>query len=498
MSREQLMNNDIKATQKELREQLHKKTEDSGGRLIITARGWEYIDRAEGDWGQLGPVPMPYNFPSPIPAPDKINNYLTNLLQLKSELYYLDFTDEQESGVKRPRLMNVGCDIEKLVAAVDFNTVRDPEPRIDSINKALSAGSGVVFIKPGTMYIGQSDKINIQDGTVLDFSRVKVIYTKKVGDFILSNEKENFAVTNLTVDGNKQPAYAFRSIGSRCYLVQNIATKNMDRDSVSNGFQSEDFTIRYCDLKPGRDEDGKSGTYRDQHGIVISSIPGAHSNKPALAPAPSKRFGIVYPAGFSCYSNKIKSTDGLALNLHVSHAEIMGNWTPDSAYGHKYPHSTNVMIHHNAISDNRENDKFAFRIYVANDYQHGVGHDGSQVFVFENHFKNLGKQTRIRLDVGYGEKHFINNRYSGDELPFFRVTQAENQSPPPYTGAIYHSGQDSEMMKSMTGPSTAVFEELNELIKKNDAAEMIRLMNLPKNKKWAANVDHPLPLVKGF
>lgn len=439
------------------------------------------------------------------PPVEKINPLLEKL-PIDTEREYTDYTD-LNNPVTRQRCMQVGAN-ETLICGIAAQQTFEPEPTPTAINQAIvqASLSGGGLVKPTSVgVLNMTDTpLQMQDNVVLDldnigsFNMLGSTFDRAVEVI----EKQNFGITCLRVNGNnRNRVYAVRVEGSRNGIIQRVETENMDQDSISINHQNIDMTVRYTGLTPGRDEDG-GGSSKNQHGIVNSSIP---VNQPQnalgqlLEPAPSARFGIVYSYGHAYYSNIIQTTDALGIDSHASNLEVMGNSIRDTVFGVKLPHSSNVMFHHNRLWNGRAQDtSIQFRLYSANDYADGVGYEGDDVFVFENVFEDL--KGFIRSDIGHGDKHFLNNTYINSPIMEFRVTDVENGLPPPADGTLYRWGGDLNLPVSYNAGATPsdVLDEPNTLLRNNDHVEMVRLMNLPKDTTWTANVAHPLPPVGAY
>ena len=326
----------------------------------------------------------------------------------------------------------------------------------------------------------------------------------RVGKFILSGEgnvssrrsaiqaieKEWFAVTNLRTDGRNELNYGVRADDCRNFVIQNVATRNHDQNSVRLSTRSQNVTVRYCDLMPGTSAQG-NGTQRYQHAIVAGSFKGPQPD------APSKRFGMVYSHGHAYYSNRIQYTDGNSIDAHASNMEVCGNYCNGALRGAKFPHSANILCHNNYWGGvNGESGKTAWRLYSANDWDVGVGYACDMIFVIGDQFDNNGNRN-IRIDGIHGSVYMIDNRYTNQGgTILIAPSNKTSTDPDSFRGNVFLYGADLEQRRADSTRPSAVVELADNRLIAGDITRVIEMMNEPKDTAWSANVDYPLPTVK--
>jgi len=435
--------------------------------------------------------------PTRVTASERVG-YLSALLPAP-EGRYLDYSRGMDEPIERERLIDVGCNIGAIDAAIDPDRVFEPEPTVEAINAALLEASrlgGVVKPRAIDTLRIESDLIRMQDRTIFDGSRI--------GDFSLSGEDRRSAlecrerqlvgVTHVRTGGNGGFHYGLRVEDSENVCLQFATIFDRDQNGVRLSTRSRDVTVRYCDIDTGRDERG-NGNRRNQHGIVAASFSGPEEH------APSGRFDIVYSTGQAYYSNRIVNGDGHSIDCHAGNVEICGNWTDNCRYGAKFPHSANALIHHNRFGGARPGTPtrptFVLRLYSANDYAPGVGYECDQLFLFANRFEdNAGQQ--IRLDGVHGTVYLLANEYDAEGDTVLRVSRASDTSTDPrsYHGRLHLHGQDVRLSDAVRGEmAERVIAETDPRLQALDVERMVELMNAPKNSNWRANVRHPLPVV---
>ena len=429
------------------------------------------------------------------------SGYLTSLVPT-AEGRYIDFSMSADSTSTNDLYLDLGCNVSELHRRVGTQ-VYEPAPTITAVQKAIrEAGKTGGIVKPqfaNTMEVTVSTGIpELEDNVIFDGSRI--------GRFILSGEgnvssrraavqaieKEWFAITNISTDGRNELNYGIRADDCRNFVIQNIATRNHDQNSVRLSTRSQNVTVRYCDLMPGTRAQG-NGTQRNQHGIVAGSFKGPEPD------APSKRFGMVYSHGHAYYSNKIQHTDGCSINAHAGNIEICGNYCNGALMGPKFPHSANVLSHNNYWGGvNGESGKIAWRIYSANDWDIGVGYACDMIFVIGDHFDNNGNRN-IRIDGIHGDVYLIDNRYTNEGGTIvIAPSNKTGTDPNSFRGRVFMHGADQEQRRSDSTRPSVIVGVTDERLINGDINRIIEMMNEPKQSSWAANVNYPLPVVKAW
>ena len=418
---------------------------------------------------------------------------------------YLDLSRGPERPAVRERYLDCGASMAELDRAIDYANVLEPEPEVGAINAAIERASrggrgGVVRPAAAEVLEVGEDPIELRDGVVYDGRNVGV-HSIVGGDFaaaVVAFDRRNVAIQHVRTDGNGAGCYGVRLEDTVNALVQFVRTSNHDQNSIATGLRGRGITVRYCELDPGRDDRG-NGTFRNQHGIVSSSFEGPGE------PAPKGRAGIVYSHGHAWYSNVIRGCDGHSMNAHCANLECMGNWTDGCRSGAKFPHSANVLVHHNRFGGAREttgpDDEpgFVLRVYAARDYDVGVGYASDQLYLFDNVFE-ANRGLKVRLDTVHGDVYLLGNDWGppGDVTLRFVAPKGEQEGAGDASvprGRVLHCGTPGLPSPSISGAEKedVWVRETDPAVCRAEVGALLARMNAPKDRRWRANLEHSLP-----